>query len=149
MCVKCRSHVQDSSSSEKCMENHWHTAWNMWIWHGCSILWAGILDRASAVQDAEQGAEHLLQWIWIGSHPPKKKHCWKIHNCSYYRTSSLAAPQVLLDLQLCDSTAVSEFPHSKYCAWEHSKCHISHWRTEHSMSIINLGLSTAQCNFWC
>lgn len=64
MCVKCCSYVQDSSSSEKCMENVWRiTGILLKIWLldfvSCDFrLTLSSSDRASAVQDAEQGTEH-------------------------------------------------------------------------------------------
>lgn len=89
------------------------------------------MNRALAVQDAEQGTKHLAFFRTVlllakdldrkppslNSHPQKAHNMdLKAHNCSCHRSCSLTAPPALLGLQLSESTAVSDFPHSK--------CHI-------------------------
>lgn len=90
--------------------------------------WSKMMNRALAEQDAEQGAEHLAFFrtvllsltedldrkpLCLNNHPQK------ICNCSCCRTWSPTAPRALLELELSDSTAVAEFPHSQWHAERH------------------------------
>lgn len=94
--------------------------------------WSKMMHRALAEQDAGQGAEHLAFFrtvpLSLAEDLDRKPLCLnnrpqKICNCSCRRTCrrtwSLTAPRALLELQLSESTAVAEFPHSQWHAERH------------------------------